>query len=243
MNELLSCYGSLLQEVDEWFARAATASGAAVSCRTGCSACCRGLFDITLLDACYLKTGFDKLDTMIRKTVLARAEDRLSSLQGLWPDFTQPFILNYRPEEDWEDLMPEEDETPCVLLGPDGRCLVYEHRPMTCRLNGIPLVDTSGEVFFEEWCSLNFIGQDPLSENNLRWGFRSHFRAELELFHMFTERMLGCPVNELDTFIPTALLIDFERFDWGGWWKRAGLNRLVTGRDLHAVPDESSPFP
>jgi Fe-S-cluster containining protein len=221
MYDILSCYGSLLQEVDEWFGRASSSSGTAVSCRTGCSACCRGLFDITLLDACYLKSGYNKLDISTQKTVLARARDRLSSLQAFWPEFAAPYILNCRPEEEWEDLMPEEDETPCVLLGADGKCKVYDHRPMTCRLNGIPLIDISGEIFFDEWCTLNFIGKDPLSEESLRWSFRSHFRTELDLFHLFTEQMLGRPVNELDTFIPTALLIDFESFDWRGWWARA----------------------
>ena len=146
------------------------------------------------------------------------------SLQVLWPDMDEPYIPNYRPEEEWDELMPEEDETPCVLLGDDGGCLVYNYRPMTCRLNGIPLIDISGEVFFEEWCTLNFIGKDPLSEESLRWGFRSNFRTELELFHLFTERMIGRSVNELDTFIPTALLIDFKNFEWRGWWERSGLN-------------------
>jgi len=231
MKYILNSYGLLLQEVDEWFKRAAAASGAAVSCRQGCSACCRGLFDITLLDACYLKSGFDKLDIVTQKTVLARAGDRLSSMRMLWPEFAAPYVLNYRPEEDWEILMPEEDETPCVLLGANGRCLVYDHRPMTCRLNGIPLVDTSGEVFFEEWCTLNFVGLDPLSEERLRWGFRSHFREELGDFHLFTDLLLGRAVNELDTFIPTALLIDFENFDWRDWWEH-----FVMGTDFKSVP-------
>jgi Fe-S-cluster containining protein len=223
MTDILNCYGSLLQEVDEWFGRASISSGSAVSCRTGCSACCRGLFDITLLDACYLKSGFDTLDNLTQKMVLARAGERLVTLQALWPEFTPPFILNHRPEEEWEDLMPEEDDTPCVLLGTDGTCLVYEYRPMTCRLNGIPLIDISGEVFFDEWCTLNFIGNDPLAQESLRWAFRSHFRTELELFHLFTKQKIGHAVNELDTFIPTALLVDFVNFDWRGWWVRSGM--------------------
>ena len=217
MDDILIRYGLLLEEVDEWFAHVSGLAGVGVSCSRGCSACCRGLFDITLLDACYLKKGFEKLDAFARKAALERAGERLHSLQSVWPEFTRPFILNVRPEDEWEGLMPEEDETPCVLLGPDGNCLVYDYRPMTCRLNGLPLVDISGEVFYDEWCTLNSIGKDPLDNENLRWKFRKHFQSELKLFHLFTERLLGRPVNELDTFIPTALLIDFERFDWRCW--------------------------
>jgi Fe-S-cluster containining protein len=217
MIDIVTRYGRLLEEVDEWFGHAARLAGSDVSCRMGCSACCRGLFDITLLDACYLSKGFEQLDIISKKTVLARAEGRLLSLQSLWPEFKLPYILNYRPEEDWEELMPEEDETPCALLGDDGKCLVYNCRPMTCRLNGLPLIDISGEAFYDEWCTLNFIGKDPLNNENLRWKFRGHFQSELKLFHLFTEQLLGHPVNELDTFIPTALLIDFAQFDWRGW--------------------------
>lgn len=219
MDDILVRYGMLLKEVDEWFDHASGLAGPDVSCRKGCSACCRGLFDITLLDACYLKRGFEKLHTTKKKTALARAKGRLLSLQSFWPEFAEPYILNCRPEAEWEELMPEEDENPCVLLGDDGQCLVYGNRPMTCRLNGLPLVDFSGEVFFEEWCTLNFIGKDPLSQENLRWKFRKHFQDELSIFHHFTEELLGFPVSEIDTFIPTALLIDFEKFDWYNWGK------------------------
>lgn len=222
MNDILACYGRLLEEVDAWFDHAARCAGPDVSCRAGCSACCRGLFDITLLDACYLSKGLEKLDMVTRKMVLARAEGSLLHMQSLWPEFNLPYILNYRPEDDWEDLMPEEDETPCALLGDDGKCLVYAYRPMTCRLNGLPLVDISGEIFYDEWCTLNFVGKDPLDNENLRWKFRRHFQSELKLFHRFTEQLLGQPVNELDTFIPTALLIDFEKFDWRAWGGKTG---------------------
>jgi Fe-S-cluster containining protein len=217
MDDILVNYSLLLEEVDEWFVRTSGLAGPDVSCRKGCSECCRGLFDITLLDALYLKSGFDRLPAEVRDMVRAKALHRFEGLRTLWPDFDHPYILNYRPEEDWEKLMPEEDDTPCALLGEDGTCLLYEHRPMTCRLNGLPLVDISGELFCDEWCTLNFIGKDPLRQKNLRWRFYEHFRSELQLFHLFTEQLIGRPVNELDTFIPLALLIDFSGFDGREW--------------------------
>src|ERR1700757_1097481 len=105
MNEILNFYGLLLNGVDEWWTRASRLAGPDVSCRTGCSACCRGLFDITLLDACYLKSGFDRLNAVTKQAVLAKAGKRILSLQALWPEFTLPYILNYRPDEEWEELM------------------------------------------------------------------------------------------------------------------------------------------
>lgn len=223
MKEILEKYRCLLQRVDGWFAHCAEKEPAAIQCRSGCSECCRGLFDITLLDAYCLKSGFDQLEPAIRASVLAKVRNRLVGLRILWPDFHEPYILNYRPEEEWELLMPEDDETPCSLLGENGKCLVYDHRPMTCRLHGLPLVDLSGEVLFDEWCTLNFTGTDPMDIPGLRWEFNRLFRDELQIFREFTDKLLNHRMNELDTFVVTALLIDFERFNWKEWLEKSGL--------------------
>jgi Fe-S-cluster containining protein len=212
LQSLLREYGSLLQRVDRWFARCSSRMPAGtIRCGEGCSGCCRGLFDITLLDACYLELGFRQLPEATKKAVLARVQDRFAVIQALWPDFSYPYLLNYRPEEEWDDVMPDEDETPCVLLDGEGSCLLYRFRPMTCRLHGIPLVDRDGEPFHDQWCSRNFEGVDPLDMEELRWEFRELFEAELALFRRFTRCLCGEEISELDTLIPAALLLDFRR--------------------------------
>ncbi|KAF0221718.1 MAG: hypothetical protein FD174_49 [Geobacteraceae bacterium] len=220
LETTLNSYGRLLAEVDAWFTRCLAAHPQAIACRSGCSECCRGLFDITLLDACYLKSGFNSLPSIVREEVREKVLQRLVGLKELWPDFDRPYLLNYRPEEEWEALMPDDDETPCPLLAEDGRCLVYDHRPMTCRLHGIPLLDVSGELLHDEWCTLNFTGDNPLEMEKLRWEFTRLFKEELLLFRQFTTILFKHPFNELDTFIPTALLIDFDRFDWKEWGEK-----------------------
>lgn len=219
LDEILQEYGELLSSVDSWFSRSMREVGEAVACAKGCSGCCRGLFDITLLDACFLKRGFDRLSPGVRMTVMKKALRRLDDLKIDRPALEHPYILNIWPEAEWEPLMPDEDETPCPLLGEDGLCLVYDHRPMTCRLHGIPLVDVSGEIFHDEWCTLNFLGDDPLSNKVLYWEFRNAFKREMNIFQRYTSLLFKESINELDTFIPTAILIDFDGFDWEGWWQ------------------------
>lgn len=210
--EILVRYRELLNEVDTWFARCSLVAGEQISCQRGCSACCRGLFDITLLDACLLQDGFKRLSPAIKRSVRTSARQKILEVQQHWSDFSAPWLMNSYPEEEWDLVMPEEDETPCPLLGTDGLCQVYDSRPMTCRLNGIPLVDTSGEILFDEWCSLNFTSLNPLQIHELRFHFNDVFTQEQLLFREFTRRLLGKAFNELDTLIPAAVLIDFDRF-------------------------------
>ncbi|TSK08848.1 MAG: YkgJ family cysteine cluster protein [Geobacter sp.] len=222
MEEILKRNKELLSQVDAWFSRCMEAYPQHIACQSGCSACCRSTFDITLMDAYYLKLGFDTLPVPVKDAVLAKCRERLALMREHWPELDHPFVLNYRPEEDWEILMPDEDETPCVLLGVDGRCLVYQNRPMTCRLHGIPLVDTAGEVMHDEWCTMNFTEVDPLALSGLTAPFDAILREEVALFRDFTGQMLGRRMSELDTLIPLALLIDFDGFDWKRWAKEGG---------------------
>ena len=209
-STILNRYQELLSEVDTWFTHCSLATGQQIACQRGCSACCRGLFDITLLDARLLREGFGQLSQDTQQRVITAAEQSIAGIRTTWPDFNQPYLFNSYSEEEWELVMPEEDETPCPLLGQDGLCLIYEHRPMTCRLNGIPMVDVSGEILFDEWCTLNFTTVDPLLMQELRFHFNDIFTQEQLLFREFTQRLFGKPFNELDTVIPAAVLIDFS---------------------------------
>ncbi|NTV48307.1 MAG: YkgJ family cysteine cluster protein [Geobacteraceae bacterium] len=211
MNVILDSYGALLGEVDAWFRRCLEQHPDMIACCNGCSECCRGLFDITLLDAFYLKLGFDKLSESLKTEILKGASRRLESLSLQNHEFVEPWLLNGIPEDDWDALMPEEDEAPCLLLSEAGECLIYEYRPMTCRLNGIPLIDISGEELFDEWCTLNFTKEDPRQLDNLRFGFTDLFSRELLLFRDFVASLTGSPLNEVDLFIPAAIVMDDKK--------------------------------
>lgn len=217
MKRTVQNYQELLQQIDRWYSLSIERYPELIACQSGCSGCCRSVFDITMLDAYLLKLGFDRLPAEVREQVLAKCQARLDLMREQWPEFLHPFVLNQRPEEDWEALMPDEDETPCVLLDENGRCLVYENRPMTCRLHGLPLIDVTGEVLHDEWCTLNFTDRDPLELEGLRAPFDAMIRQEVALVRDFTQALLGKRMSELDTFIPTALLIDFAGLDWQEW--------------------------
>jgi hypothetical protein len=79
---------------------------------------------------------------------------------------------------------------------------------MTCRLNGIPLIDISGEELFDEWCTLNFTKEDPRRFVDLRFEFAGLFSQELLLFQQLIYHLTGTIRNEVDLFIPAAVVLD-----------------------------------
>jgi Fe-S-cluster containining protein len=210
LEDIALQYKRVLETVDAWFARCKGKAGELIRCDKGCCSCCRGLFDITLIDAYLLQIGFSQLPEVDRRQVLVKAEDRLRQLKQQWPGFAHPYVLNSMPDHVWTE-MPEEDQTPCPLLGEDGSCLVYAWRPLVCRQHGLPNIDLSGTRFSELYCSLNFAGVDPFTMPQIRGEFQKLFEQEMALFGAFTSALFGAPINEADTFIPTALFIDFSR--------------------------------
>ncbi|TYO98708.1 putative zinc- or iron-chelating protein [Geothermobacter ehrlichii] len=212
LQAFLDAQLELMQQVDAWFVATARELPAdAIACRAGCSACCRGLFDISLIEALILRRAWEGLPADIRRRVRGKALMRLDELKQGWPHWQPPYLLNGMPDEEWTE-MPEDDLTPCLLLAEDGRCLVYEVRPMTCRLHGLPAIDLDGTDFGSAVCSRNW-----LSENfDLRYPYRALFRRENALLRQFALQLTGRPFRELDTFIPLAVLIDFEAIDWRG---------------------------
>jgi hypothetical protein len=70
------------------------------------------------------------------------------------PESSQPAILS---EDDprIDRIVDAANSPPCPCLGDNGECLIYEHRPQSCRLEGVPMVDTR-DGRFGDWCDLNF---------------------------------------------------------------------------------------
>jgi len=208
LSNIAASYQRLMGRVDSWFHTCLEQHSDFIACKSGCSSCCRSLFDISLLDAWVLQLGFRELDEKVRQTVHAKTTKMVEKLEKQWPLFTHPYILNDLPFDHWQD-MPD-DNTPCPLLGENGRCLTYMHRPMICRLHGIPNIDNSGRSFSDTCCSRNFKGINPLELRTLRAPFKEIFEQEFDLLGLFSQHFFQAPRLELDTFIPTALQIDFN---------------------------------
>ena len=131
----------LYRKTDHWFQRATAALLGEVPCRLGCTSCCIGPFPITLLDVHTLQQGLACLPPDHRHRIEQRAVEQTVAMETSFPQLTQTDLLDTWSDQDIDRLVTEFHHLPCPALETDGRCSVYQHRPLVCRSMGIPTED------------------------------------------------------------------------------------------------------
>ncbi|MCK5836003.1 MAG: YkgJ family cysteine cluster protein [Desulfobacula sp.] len=130
-------YEALVQIVDAVFERVKKEYPKEVFCREKCSDCCYAIFDLTLIEALYLKDKFLKSFSGKEKNDLieiAAKTDRV--LTKMKRDAYKEVKNGVDPREIVGKMSQE--RVRCPLLGEDNLCVLYENRPITCRVYGIP---------------------------------------------------------------------------------------------------------
>jgi len=144
-------YRSILEAVDSWYRLVQSTRPAEVPCTKGCRDCCIGLFDVSLADRDLLREGLSKADPETRKDIQARAAALVGRLREIEPELGD--TLDGMSPEEIDDLCDAVGDVECPVLGRDGECRLYEHRPLTCRMSGVPVVDLSGKTVYPEGCA------------------------------------------------------------------------------------------
>jgi Fe-S-cluster containining protein len=139
-------YQQLLEQLDRWFAETRQRHPGVIPCRPGCTACCHGPFDISLADLRLLETGLAILAPAVREQVRQRGAALLDRMRALEPEWGPPYDVRAMDEERFDRLTEALADVPCPLLDEAGACLVYAHRPMVCRLIGLPMMTAEGEL-------------------------------------------------------------------------------------------------
>lgn len=147
-------YAALAAEADTLFARVAAACPGLMPCAPGCGDCCHALFDLTFIEALYLNHQFNKAFPAGpgRDAILERANRADREHYKLKRKAFRAGERGVSTREILDDLARERIR--CPLLDEADQCLLYAHRPITCRLYGTPLLiggeaRTCGKTGFE----------------------------------------------------------------------------------------------
>ncbi|HTO72766.1 MAG TPA: YkgJ family cysteine cluster protein [Gemmatimonadales bacterium] len=148
-----SPYPELLTALDRWADRAHHDHPGVIPCRSGCTACCHGPFDISVADTLMLRDAVRRLPPTVRAGVLVRAEILATRIRGLAPDWKAPWDIGAIGDERFDTISEALVDQPCPLLDADGGCLIYADRPLICRWMGLGLIAEDGRTF-ENGCPI-----------------------------------------------------------------------------------------
>ncbi|MCQ2560317.1 MAG: YkgJ family cysteine cluster protein, partial [Clostridia bacterium] len=131
-KELLENYETLVQEAEFAFRDIAERCKEQVTCKVQCADCCHSFFGLFPIEAAYISHQFPKLDRKVRKGVLERAAQAEQRLMDLDIELQEKF------GDDEEKKLKEAAKlrVRCPLLSDEDKCVLYQYRPITCRVYG-----------------------------------------------------------------------------------------------------------
>lgn len=132
-------YEELRDQATALFSRVASVHTAEVKCKTGCSDCCHALFDLSLIEAMYINQAFQ--DIFKHGPERSKIIEKASQTDRTLAKIKREMFKAEKAGESAETIMANiaKVRMPCPLLDDDCKCSLYEKRPITCRLYGIPL--------------------------------------------------------------------------------------------------------
>jgi Fe-S-cluster containining protein len=131
--DLLDRYGTLSEKADKAFERVALEYGVLVKCRIRCSDCCHAVFGLFLIEAAVLREHFENLPREKRREALVRAKKADKDLNRV-----QKRLEVHDGDLHMKGYALSKERIRCPMLDEDQECILYSHRPITCRVYGIP---------------------------------------------------------------------------------------------------------
>ncbi len=138
-------YEDLVQQIENVCLKVKEDHKDKVTCRQGCSDCCHALFDLTLVEAVAVKRRFDELFSgKMRHDILTEADITDRKIFKIKKQATEAEKIGSDGGRIIERISQE--KIPCPLLNKENLCKMYDHRPIACRVYGIP-TSTGGKGY------------------------------------------------------------------------------------------------
>ncbi len=170
-------YLGIVELADSTFNKMQKEHEGLISCKLSCSDCCYGLFDLTLVEAIYIKEAFKSHPKEeVKQEIIKNANTVDRKIYKIKRDAYKDSMDGKDPNEIIEELSAI--KVRCPMLDENEQCFIYESRPITCRLYGIPTSiggegHTCGLSNFKEGESYPTVNLDIINQKLLE------FSAEL----------------------------------------------------------------
>jgi len=168
INPYYQQYEQLTSYVDQVFNQMKNKYPQCVTCYLGCSDCCYALFDLTLIEAMYIH---DKFHTLLDKKQQQEILETADRVDRQIHKIKRKVYKESKEGKDQQNIMLDiaREKIRCPLLNDDDQCVLYDHRPITCRIYGLPTAigdksHTCGKTKFEEGVTYPTVKMDQIYE-------------------------------------------------------------------------------
>lgn len=132
-EDLIRTYEFLVDKADGAFLEIRESHGGCVKCEPHCSDCCHAVFGLFLVEAGYLKQQFDRIPPEQKREVLQRVNETERGLRRL-----ESKMRAHGDDPAMQARILATERIRCPLLNEEQECVLYAHRPITCRVYGVP---------------------------------------------------------------------------------------------------------
>ena len=162
-------YETLVQGVEQSIKQIRESHPEGIRCIPQCSDCCYAVFDLSLIESVYINYHFyQSLDKEKQEQVLERAEGADRKFYRIKRQLHKMMVQQNKKEEEALQLMAAE-RVRCPFLNESDLCDLYESRPVTCRVYGVPTAiqgagHTCGKSGFKEGVLYPTINLDRINQ-------------------------------------------------------------------------------
>jgi len=132
--ELFEEYRIWVRKADNAFKKMREEYGSCIPCRIHCYDCCYAIFGLFLIEAVYINHHFNSLKRRERREAIIQAEKTEAELFKVKDKIS---VFDDDPKTKIYGLGKQ--RVRCPLLNDQKECILYDNRPITCRLYGIPV--------------------------------------------------------------------------------------------------------
>ncbi len=104
-----------------------------VKCELHCSDCCNAVFGVFLIEALYIREHFEEIKEDQKLEVLERSRLADQAIEGLHEK-----LKTFEDDPGMQAYTLARERIRCPLLDDNDECVLYQKRPITCRVYGIP---------------------------------------------------------------------------------------------------------
>lgn len=133
LEDIFSQYLNVARKADVLFKTIQEKYPLSVKCRIHCYDCCYAIFGVFPIEAAYINYHFNRLDRKVRRDVLKRAEKAEAEMLK-----AKDRLKVFEDDPKMKVFGLGKQRVRCPLLQSSEECVLYDKRPIICRIYGVP---------------------------------------------------------------------------------------------------------